>query len=136
MDASSFGEFSQRMQDFGLVFDISFTDEELGRLPSWTLIDEKIKSGILSIEPAVTLPEASPNIRGTMSGTIWFWVKLQKVTIKGSGGRQRLFFNPPVMPPTIANFTLSHLIDEFGVPNQLSRPNGDPVPEHVIVICM
>lgn len=135
MDISSFGEFSQRMSDFGLVFDICFTDEELQRLPDWKLIDGKIVAGISSIYPDISLPQTPPNIRGTMNGTPWLLVKLQKETIRKTGGRQRLFFNPPVKPPTAATFSLSHLIDEFGVPNELSRVNSDPVPQSVIVIC-
>jgi hypothetical protein len=136
MEPSSFGEFSQRMLDFGLVFDISFTDDELRRLPDWTLVDEKIRSGISSIKPALSLPQAPHSIQGSVNGTTWLLVKLRKETVKKSGGRQQIHFIPPVKPPTIATFSLDHLIAEFGVPNQLSRPNGDPVPENVIVICM
>jgi len=135
MEPSSFGEFSQRMLDFGLVFDISFTDNELHQLPDWTLVDEKIRAGISSIEPALSLPQAPPNIQGMVNGTTWLLVKLRKETVKRSGGCQQIFFIPPVKPPTIATFSLDHLIAKFGVPNQLSCPNGNPVPENVIVIC-
>jgi len=123
------------MSDLGLVFDIHFTDEELRKLPSWTLTNEKMVAGISSIEPQVSLPQAPPGIRGSMNGTTWLLVKLQKETIKKSGGRQQLFFNPPVTPPTTATFGLSNLIDEFGVANPLSRLNGDAVPQSLIVIC-
>lgn len=123
------------MSDFGLVFDIRFTDEELQKLPSWTLIDEKMVAGMSSIDPKVSLPQAPPGIRGSINGTTWLLVKLQKETIKKSGGRQRLFFNPPVTPPTTAAFGLSDLIDEFGVANPLSRLNGDAVPQNLIIIC-
>ena len=115
-----------RMLDFGLVFDISFTDNELHQLLDWTLVDEKIRAGISSIEPALSLPQAPPNIQGTVNGTTWLLVKLWKETVKRSGGHQQIFFIPPVKPPTIATFSLDHLIAEFGVPNQLSRPNGNP----------
>lgn len=135
MDASSFGEFAQQMLDLELVFDISFTDEELLTLPNWTLFDEKIVTGISSIRPEVNLPRAPSSIRNSLNGTVWSLVKLQPETIKKSGGRRRFFFNPPPGPPTPATFSLRALVDEFGVPNPLSRDNGGVVPQSLIIVC-
>jgi len=135
MDASSFGEFSQRMLNLELVFDISFTDEELVSLPNWTLFDEKIVTGISSIRPQVHLPQAPSGIRNSINGTVWSLVKLQPETIRKTGGRRRFFFNPPPRPPTPATFSLRALVDEFGVENPLSRDNGDIVPQSLIIIC-
>jgi len=136
MNASSFGEFSQLMSDFGLIFDIAFTDDELQKLPDWTVIDDKIVTGISSIYPRLSLPAAPSGIRESINGTVWSFVKIQIETIRKSGGRRQLFFNPPTGAPTPPMFHLDVLIREFGVENPVSRTNNAPVPRSLIIICM
>jgi hypothetical protein len=136
IDTSSLGEFLQRMTDFGLVFDINFTDNELARLPDWFLFDQKITAGISSISPPVVLPSAGAGMHGTVNGTVWTFVKLKDEAIKRSHGRRKYFFNPPLTPPTPAMFNLDVLINEFGIENAISRQNNAPVPRNLIVISM
>lgn len=136
MDASLFGEFSQLMSDFGLIFDITLSDDELQKLPDWTIIDEKITTGISSIYPSVSLPKAPSGIQDTINGTVWSFVKTQTEKIRKSGGRRQLYFNPPTTPPTPLMFGLDILIKEFGVENPVSRTNNAPVPKSLIIICM
>ena len=135
MDASSFGEFSQQMSDFGLIFDIAFTDDELEQLPDWTVINNKILTGISSIYPRVSLPERPSGIRESVNSTMWSFVKIQKETIRKTGGRRKFFFNPPPSPPTLPMFCLDILIKEFGVENPVSRTNNALVPKNLIIVC-
>ena len=70
MDASSFGEFAQQMSELGLIFDITFTDEQLLKLPDWMLVDEKITLSLSCIYPTVHLPKPPSSTTGSVNGTV------------------------------------------------------------------
>ena len=81
MDASFFGEFVQQMSELGLIFDITFTDEQLLKLPDWTLVDEKITLCLLCIYPTVHLPKPPSSTTGSVNGTVWSFVKVKSSTV-------------------------------------------------------
>ena len=135
MQASSFGEFMQQMSEFRLIFDIIFKDEELLKLPDWTMVDEKITSGLSCIYPKVTLPKPPSGTSQSVNGTVWSFVKVSSSTLKNTGGRRQYTFIPPARPPVPHEFSLDLLIKEFGLPNPVSRTNNVLAPEKLIVIC-
>ena len=135
MDASSFGEFVQQMSELGLIFDITFTDEQLLKLPDWTLVDEKITLGLSCIYPTVHLPKPPSCTTGSVNGTVWSFVKVSSTALKNTGGRRQYTFIPPARPPVPHEFSLDLLIKEFGLPNPVSRTNNVLPPENIIVIC-
>ena len=57
------------------------------------------------------------------------------LTVKNTGGRQQYTFIPPARPPVPHDFSLDLLIQEFGLPNPVSRTNNVLPPEKIIVIC-
>ena len=135
MDTSSCGEFVQQMSKLGLIFDITFTDEELLKLPDWTLVDEKITLGLSCIYPTVYLPKPPSCTTGSVNGTVWSFVKVSSSTLKNTGGRQQYTFIPPARPPVPHEFSLDRLINDFGLENPVSRTNNVLGPEKLIVIC-
>ena len=135
MEASSFGEFAQRMSELGLIFDITFTDEELLKLPDWTIVDDKITIGLSCIYPRVFLPKAPSGTSESVNSTVWSFVKVKSRTLKNTGGRQQYSFIPPTKPPVPHEFSLDRLIKDFGLENPVSHTNNVLAPEKLIVIC-
>ena len=74
--------------------------------------------------------------RESVNSTMWSFVKIQKETIRKTGGRRKFFFNPPLSLPTLPMFCLDILIKEFGVENPVSHTNNALVPKNLIIVCM
>ena len=68
--------------------------------------------------------------------TMWSFVKIQKETIRKTGGYWKFFFNPLLSPPTLPMFCLDILIKEFGIENLVSHANNALVPKNLIIVCM
>ena len=135
MDACSFGEFTQQMSELGLIFDITFTNEQLLKLPDWMLVDEKITLSLSCIYPTVHLPKPPSSTTRLVNGTVWSFVEVRSATLKNTGGRGQYTFIPPTPPPVPHEFSLDLLIKRFGLLNPVSRTNNVLAPAKLIIIC-
>lgn len=133
LDLGSFGSFTQRMFDIGLVFNIHFTEDELQQLPSWRLFDRKIMDGVSALPARIQLPSRPSYMPVSANATLWTFVKLFTKTLRNQYGRQMYHLVPPSAPP-ITKWTLNLLIEEFAVPNPISAPDDAPVPQNLIII--
>lgn len=134
MDVGSFGPFAQRMFDTGLVFNIEFTEDELGLLPRWNLFDRKIMDKISTLPAKLQLPSRPINVLSSVNTTLWSFVKCHSQAQRGHYGRRLYHLNPPLVPITPHTFTLETLIKELAMPNPISCPDDTPIPQHLIII--
>jgi hypothetical protein len=137
MDMSSFALFAQRMFDIGLVFNIEFTEEELGQLnqqPRWSLFDRKIMDGISNLPAGLNLPPRPTNIPISANSTLWSFIKCHMQAQRSHPGRRMFHFNPPTTPITSQMYTLEILIQELALANPISSPDNAAVPQKLIII--
>ena len=121
------------MFDIGLVFNIQFTEDELQQLPSWKLFDRKIMDGVSSLPAMIQLPPRPSNMSSSVNAILWTFVKLFTRTIRNQCGRQTYHLVPPSATP-ITKWSLNLLIEEFAVPNPISGPDDEAVPQNLIII--
>src|ERR1700753_97387 len=133
MEVGDFGIFAQQMFDMGLVFNVEFTEAELGQLPSWSLFDHKITDGISSLRGKPGLPSRPQNMQGSANTTLWSFVKRHSQKQRGKSGRESYHLNPTT-PITTSMWTLDFLIQEFAMLNPISGPDDTPMPQHLIII--
>lgn len=134
IDAGGLGLFTQTMFTAGLVFNITFTEDELGQLPRWSLFDQKIMDCIAALPSRATLPPRPSNIQSSANTTLWTFVKCHIQSQRSHFGRRRIHFNPPTTPITPSMYTLEILIRELAIANPISCPDDTLVGEQLIII--
>jgi hypothetical protein len=133
MDTGSFGTFAQRLSDVGLVFNITFAEDELQQQPSWSLFNRKIMAGVSSLPARIELPPRPPNMTGSVNSILWTPITRFKRGVRGQPGRHTFHLVPPPTIPT-SDWTPGLIVDKFAVPNPISGPDDAPVPKHLIII--
>lgn len=126
-----FGSFSQQMFDIGLVFDVSFTDDELLQ-PNWSLFDRKIEDGISSLQAEIQLPPRPDKLSLSANSTLWTFVKC--LTKQARGNVERKYLLDHADPLSSSQWTLDHLTKTLSVTNPISRPGSNAIPERLIII--
>ena len=99
MKSGNFGTFAQWMFDAGLVFDIKFEEDEVEKLPSWSLFDRKIMDGLSSLAARIQLPPRLPKFGESVNTTLWTFVSCPIQSIRGQFGRQSYHLVPLCLYP-------------------------------------
>jgi len=134
MDVASFGSFAQRMFDAGLVFNIRFTEDELGQLPRWSLFDRKIMDQVTSLPGELKLPPRPSNVSSSANTTLWTFIKCHLQTQRNNYGCKVIHLNPPSATITPSMYTLETLIRELAMPNPISCSDDVLVTDNLIII--
>jgi hypothetical protein len=131
MDPGNFGSFAQQMFNAGLVFNITFTGEEVQQIPRWNSFDEKIMAGISTLAPEIELPPRPPKVQPSANATLWIFLKFHPKMHRSSNNRSHYLSPPPIAPQM---YTPETLIDKIAEPNPISTPDNAPCPQHLIII--
>lgn len=131
---ANFGSFAQRMFDAGLVFNIQFTEAELGQLPRWDLFDHKIMDQITSLPGKLELPPRPSNVSRSANTTLWTFIKCHVRAQRNNFGCKLIHLNPPSATITPLMYTLETLIDELAMENPISCSDDVPVTKYLIII--
>jgi len=124
------------MFDTGLVFNIWFTEDELGQLPHWSLFDCKIMDQVTSLPGELKLLPQPSNVSSSANTTLWTFFKCHLQTQHNNYGCKVIHLNPPLATITPSMYTLETLICELAMPNPISCSDDVLVTDHLIIIGM